>query len=67
MPRVVYSDHYNTSFYGLERFHSFDPHKYGRAWKLLRKHFGSSLRHLHVRLKRPANHDELLLVHTSTT
>ena len=63
MPRIVYSRHYNIGFYGLERLHPFDSRKYGRAWKLLRKHFGSSLRKLHVRPRRPANRKELLLVH----
>ena len=63
MPRVVYSRHYNIGFYGLERLHPFDSRKYGRAWKLLRRHFGSVLRQLHVCPHRPANRDELLLVH----
>lgn len=65
MPRVVYSRHYNIGFYGLERLHPFDSRKYGRAWKLLRRHFGTALRKLHVRPDRPANRDELLLVHSA--
>lgn len=65
MPRVVYSRHYNIGFYGLERLHPFDSRKYGRAWKLLRGHFGSTLRQLHLRPNRPANRDDLLLVHTA--
>ncbi len=65
MPRVVYSRHYNIGFYGLERLHPFDSRKYGRAWKLLRGHFGSALRQLHVQPDRPANRDDLLLVHTA--
>ena len=64
MSRIVYSRHYNIGFYGLERLHPFDSKKYGRAWKLLRRHFGSKLGDLHVRPKRPATPDELLLVHT---
>ncbi|HUG70799.1 MAG TPA: histone deacetylase [Pirellulaceae bacterium] len=64
MPRVVYSRHYNIGFYGLERLHPFDSRKYGRAWKLLRRHFGSTLRQLQVFPHRPASRDELLLVHT---
>ena len=64
MPRVVYSPHYNIGFYGLERLHPFDSRKYGRAWKQLRNRFGSSLKRYHVRPKRSANRDELLLVHT---
>jgi len=64
MSRVVYSHHYNIGFYGLERLHPFDSRKYGRAWKLLRQHFGSLLRQYHIRPTRPANLNELLLVHT---
>lgn len=64
MSRVVYSRHYNIGFYGLERLHPFDSRKYGRAWKQLRRHFGSSLRQYHVRPERPANRSELLFVHT---
>ena len=65
MPRIVYSRNYNIGFYGLERLHPFDSRKYGRAWKLLRKHFGSSLQQWHLRPNRPANREELLLIHTS--
>jgi histone deacetylase 11 len=65
MPRVVYCRHYNIGFYGLERLHPFDSRKYGRAWKQLRHHFGSSLRRYHVRPIRPVNREELLLVHTN--
>lgn len=64
MARVVYSPHYNISFYGLERLHPFDSRKYGRAWRQLRKHFGRALRAIHVRPERAATRDELLLVHT---
>lgn len=66
MSRVVYSRRYNIGFYGLERLHPFDSRKYGRAWALLRLHFGARLRHLHVRPDRPANRAELLLVHSPT-
>ena len=63
--RVVYGSHYNIGFYGLERLHPFDSRKYGRAWKLLRRHFGPALRQLHVQPDRAANRDELLLVHSA--
>ena len=66
MSRVVYSRHYNIGFYGLERLHPFDSRKYGRAWKLLQKHFGSSLRSRWVEPQRPVNRDELKLVHTES-
>jgi histone deacetylase 11 len=64
MARIVYSRHYNIGFYGLERLHPFDSRKYGRVWKQLRRHFRSRLRDMHVCPARPANHNELLLVHT---
>ena len=65
MPRIVYSRHYNIGFYGLERLHPFDSRKYGRAWRLLRRHFGSALPPLHVRPRRAATRDELTLVHSN--
>ena len=65
MPRIVYSRHYNIGFYGLERLHPFDSRKYGRAWCLLRRHFGSALSTLHVRPRRAATRDELTLVHSN--
>ncbi len=64
MTRIVYSRHYNIGFYGLERLHPFDSRKYGRAWRTLRRHFGSSISGLHVRPSRPASREELALVHT---
>ncbi len=64
MPRIVYSRHYNIGFYGLERLHPFDSRKYGRTWKLLRRHFGSALNGFHVHPRRAASRDELMLVHS---
>ena len=64
MPRIVYSRKYNIGFYGLERLHPFDSRKYGRAWKVLLSHFGSSLRRIHTHPKRPASREELLLIHS---
>ena len=65
MTRIVYSPKYNIGFYGLERLHPFDSRKYGRAWKLLRRHFGSSIKKMHVRPRRAADRDELQLVHSA--
>ncbi|QDU91339.1 Acetoin utilization protein AcuC [Pirellulimonas nuda] len=65
MTRIVYSRHYNIGFYGLERLHPFDSRKYGRAWRLLRRRFGPSLRGIHQRVDRPASREELLRVHTA--
>jgi histone deacetylase 11 len=64
MPRVIYSPRYNISLFGLERLHPFDSQKYGRAWRVLHKHFGQSLDEIWVRPKRQASRDELLLVHS---
>lgn len=64
MPRIVYSRHYNIGFYGLEQLHPFDSRKYGRAWRRIRRHFGSPLREMHIRPKGPATQEELLRVHT---
>ena len=66
MPRVVYSHGYNIGLFGLERLHPFDSRKYGRAWRCLCRHFGSSLRHIAVHPSRPIRRDELLAVHTAT-
>ncbi len=63
MFRIVYSAKYNIGFYGLERLHPFDSRKYGRAWKVLRRHFGRDLSKYHLRPNRPANRSELNLVH----
>jgi histone deacetylase 11 len=65
MPRIVYSRHYNIGFYGLERLPPFDSRKYGRAWGVLRRHFGRNLRSLHVRPRRPVSRAGLQLVHTA--
>src|SRR5437868_5989106 len=63
-PRLVYVRHYNIAFAGLERLHPFDSRKYGRAWKLLRRRFGSRLRPFTVKPPRQIRHAELLAVHT---
>lgn len=65
MPKVVYSRHYNIGFYGLERLHPFDSRKYGRVWRLLKRHFGRQLRAMSIATDRAASRDELLLVHSA--
>ena len=65
MPRIVYSRNYNIGFYGLERLHPFDSRKYGRAWRLLRRHFGTKISRLHVRPRRAASDEEITLVHSN--
>ena len=64
MPRIVYCRHYNIGFYGLEKLHPFDSRKYGRAWKVIRRHFGPSISKMHIRPRRAASHQELTLVHS---
>src|SRR6185436_13075817 len=64
MPRVIYSPRYNISLFGLERLHPFDSHKYGRAWRVLRQHFGKALKEMWVRPPLPASREELMLVHS---
>lgn len=62
--RIVYSGHYDISFFGIERLHPFDSRKYGRAWNLLRMQFGQALAKHHVSVDRPVSDEELSLVHT---
>ena len=62
---VVYSSHYDISFFGLERLHPFDSRKYGRAWRELTRTCGSQLRAAMVPVDRAANDDELLLAHSA--
>jgi histone deacetylase 11 len=66
MPSVVYTRQYNIGFFGLERLHPFDSRKYGRAWKLIKEVHADMLRQVHLRPNRPANRDELRLVHSDT-
>jgi histone deacetylase 11 len=61
--RIVFSPHYDISFWGLERRHPFDSRKYGRAWRVLRRYDGARLKAAHVRTDRAVTRDELLLVH----
>ena len=62
--KIVYSPHYNISFFGIEWLHPFDSRKYGRAWRLLRRQFGTALFRHHIDVDRPASNEELSLVHT---
>ncbi len=64
MARLVYSPRYNIGLFGLERFHPFDSRKYGRAWRVLKRHFGSEVKALRIRTDRQANEQELLLIHS---
>ena len=61
--KVVYSRHYNISFFGAERLHPFDSRKYGRAARELRRRFGRSLGGRLMTVDRPASDADLLLGH----
>ncbi len=63
--KIVYSRHYDIGFFGLERLHPFDSRKYSRAWRCLKREFGSRLQPLHVEPERPVSSDELLRVHSA--
>jgi histone deacetylase 11 len=62
--KIVYSPHYNITFFGIERMHPFDSRKYGRAWEVLKKEFGPKLIKHHVPVERPISEKELLAAHT---
>jgi histone deacetylase 11 len=62
--QIVYSGHYNISFFGIERLHPFDSRKYGHAWSALRREFGRSLSEHQIAVDRPVSDEELSLVHT---
>jgi histone deacetylase 11 len=64
MPRIVYSRHYNIGLAGLQRLHPFDTRKYGRAYRMLRQHFGRRLKPITLRPPGPAAREDLLRVHT---
>ncbi|HSU52501.1 MAG TPA: histone deacetylase, partial [Candidatus Dormibacteraeota bacterium] len=62
--KLVYSPHYNITFFGIERVHPFDSRKYGRAWAVLKQEFGQGLMNHHVKVERPVTEQELLAAHT---
>jgi len=62
--KIVYSPHYNITFFGIERVHPFDSRKYGRAWALLREELGKELMKHHVKVGKPITEKELLAAHT---
>jgi len=64
-PAIVYSRHYNISLFGMERLHPFDSRKFGRAWRVLRRHFGRQLDAMSVRPPGPADPQLLQAIHRS--
>src|SRR5437763_332085 len=65
-PKIIYSRHYDISFFGLEKLHPFDSRKYGRVYRSLRKHLGPSLRAGLIQPRGPATLGQLQLVHTDS-
>jgi histone deacetylase 11 len=65
MPSLIYSPHYDISFFGFERLHPFDSRKYGRAWNALQHEVGHTVlaRH-HVMPQAAAADHALRTVHT---
>ncbi len=63
---VVYSSHYDITFFGVERLHPFDPHRASRAWRHIRRTHGSALLKKSLRVDRPASLGELRLVHSQS-
>jgi histone deacetylase 11 len=61
--RLIYSSHYDIGPPGLDRLHPFDTRKYSRAWKVLRRQFGSTLKEHTIKVPRPVSERELLAVH----
>jgi hypothetical protein len=54
--RVAFDRRHDIVFFGVEHFHPFDSHKYGRAWKMLRKEVGR----IFVARGRPATDNALV-------
>ncbi len=65
-PAVVYSRHYDIGFFGFERLHPFDTHKYSRAYKALKHELGSAFLDLVRKPKKPITRQALLNVHTES-
>jgi histone deacetylase 11 len=61
---VVYSPHYDITFFGVERLHPFDSRKYGRAWRALREQFGRGLDARRLTPSGPVSDSDLRTVHT---
>jgi histone deacetylase 11 len=64
MPRIIYSRHFNIGTAGLQRLHPFDTRKYGRAYRMLRQHFGRRMKAITLRPSGPVGREDLLRGHT---
>lgn len=61
---IIYTDKYNISFLGFEKFHPFDSKKYGRVFERLVERRGLSL--FRIYQPAPVTDAELRKVHTQT-
>lgn len=59
---IVYSNHYNVRFYGIEKLHPFDTGKWGHIYHRLEKLIHLNEKSIYVPVE--ASEDELLTVHT---
>lgn len=64
-PTVIYSPGYDLQFFGLEKLHPFDGHKYSKAWRAAAQTLGPSLRQHTLPPTRPIATPELLTVHSA--
>ncbi len=63
---LIYSEHYNIGFMGLEKLHPFDSKKYGRAMSVLSDRFGKKLEQIVKSPEKEISQEDLLLVHGKT-
>jgi len=65
-PAIVYSRHYDIGIFGFERLHPFDTHKYGRAYKALKRELGSDFLDLVRKPQKAVPRQAILTVHTQS-
>lgn len=65
-PKIIYSEDYDISLYGIERLHPFDSHKYSRIWMALKDRFGPDIDNLCLSPGAPVSRDDLQRVHCSS-
>lgn len=64
--RIVYSEHYDIGFMGLEKLHPFDSRKYSRVWRRLSERFGSDLADRAIHPRAAIGREDLLRVHEAS-
>ncbi|MDB4986069.1 MAG: hypothetical protein JWN04_1247 [Myxococcaceae bacterium] len=63
-PRLVYSDEYDISCWGIERLHPADTRKASRAFAKVKAACVDAVRKLHVPVTQEVSHEALLRVHS---